>query len=67
MGAARRKIKAYKEDIAMGSVIPANALKGTSAGVTDYFVIASAARQSSALIKQAFLDCHVAALLAMTN
>jgi hypothetical protein len=29
-------------------------------------VIASAARQSSALIKQAFLDCHVAAL-AMTN
>ena len=30
MGAARRKIKAYKEDIAMGSVIPANALKGTA-------------------------------------
>jgi len=25
------------------------------------------ARQSSAMIKQAFLDCHVAALLAMTN
>ncbi|MDZ7585491.1 MAG: hypothetical protein U0938_11785 [Thiobacillus sp.] len=27
----------------------------------------SAARQSSALIKQAFLDRHVASLLAMTN
>jgi hypothetical protein len=30
-------------------------------------VIASAAKQSSALIKRAFLDCRVAALLAMTN
>jgi len=30
-------------------------------------VIASAARQSSVLIKQAFLDRHVASLLAMTN
>jgi hypothetical protein len=30
-------------------------------------VIASEARQSSALIKQAFLDCRVAALLAKTN
>jgi hypothetical protein len=30
-------------------------------------VIASATRQSSALIKQAFLDRHVAPLLAMTN
>jgi hypothetical protein len=30
-------------------------------------VIASEARQSSALIKQEFLDCLVAAFLAMTN
>jgi len=30
-------------------------------------VIASTARQSSALIKQEFLDRHVASLLAMTN
>jgi hypothetical protein len=30
-------------------------------------VIASEARQSSVLIKRAFLDCRVAALLAMTN
>jgi hypothetical protein len=38
-------------------------------GITDQFdtVIASAARQSSALIKQAFLDCRVAARLAMTK
>jgi len=30
-------------------------------------VIASEAKQSSVLIKQAFLDCRVATLLAMTN
>jgi len=30
-------------------------------------VIASAAKQSSVLIKQDFLDCRIAALLAMTN
>jgi hypothetical protein len=30
-------------------------------------VIASAAKQSSVSIKLAFLDCRVAALLAMTN
>jgi hypothetical protein len=30
-------------------------------------VIASEARQSSVLIERAFLDCRVAALLAMTN
>jgi len=30
------------------------------------FVIASGAKQSRRLVKQAFLDCHVASLLAMT-
>jgi hypothetical protein len=39
-------------------------LKGTSINVIS--VIASEARQSSALIKQAFLDRHVASLLATT-